>query len=106
MMTRTEHLLVILTEECAEVAHRASKALRFGLLEKEPGQDLTNSARLAGEIDDLWAAVKMLRAAGAMRGLLSRRVEDKREKVESFLAYSAECGTLLSTSVRDDDREG
>ena len=29
-MTREEHLLTIVAEECAEVAQRATKALRFG----------------------------------------------------------------------------
>jgi len=32
-MLLQEHLLIILAEECSEVAQRASKALRFGLRE-------------------------------------------------------------------------
>jgi hypothetical protein len=35
-MNPTEHLLSCLAEECAEVAQRASKSLRFGLSEVQP----------------------------------------------------------------------
>jgi hypothetical protein len=37
-MTREQHLLTILAEECGEVVQRASKAIRFGLDESQPGQ--------------------------------------------------------------------
>ena len=52
-------ILVILIEECAEVQQRATKALRFGMGEIQPGQPDTNSARLAGEIGDLSAVLDM-----------------------------------------------
>jgi hypothetical protein len=59
-MTREQHLLIKLSEECAEVAHRVSKALRFGLDEIQPGQDLDNGERLWQEIHDLIAVIEML----------------------------------------------
>lgn len=46
-------LLEILIEECAEVTQRATKALRFGLAEMQPGQGKTNAERLANELGDL-----------------------------------------------------
>lgn len=46
-------LLEILIEECAEVQQRATKMLRFGVLEVQPGQDLDNAARLSLEVGDL-----------------------------------------------------
>lgn len=50
-------LLTILIEECAEVTQRATKAQRFGLAEKQPGQRLSNAQRLAREIGDVLALV-------------------------------------------------
>lgn len=47
-----EHL-DILIEECSEVIQRATKLLRFGAKEIQPGQPLTNSERLSLEIGDL-----------------------------------------------------
>lgn len=53
-------LLVILMEECAEITQRASKALRFGLHEVQPGQPLSNIERLDDEVGDLMAVVGRL----------------------------------------------
>jgi hypothetical protein len=102
-MTRTEHLLFILAEECAEVAQRASKAARFGLAEVQPGQDKTNARRLMDEMNDLIAVYQML--AGPVVAPTSPLFQGdprqwtadigaKQEKVAKFLVYSAECGTL------------
>jgi NTP pyrophosphatase (non-canonical NTP hydrolase) len=103
---RTEHLLVILMEECAEVAQRASKALRFGLKEVEPGQEATNAERLAGELADLDAVVLMCEAEGAFACAGEQSaLERKERKVERFLAYSAECGTLTAPPVEAPEEE-
>lgn len=59
-MTETQYLLDVLSEECNEVAVRASKAIRFGLEEIQPGQALTNAQRLALELDDLYGAIELL----------------------------------------------
>lgn len=97
-MTRTEHLLSILAEECSEVAHRASKALRFGLEEIQEGQGYTNSDRISIELVDLLAVVEMLEKDGALDVDESVDVEDakyrKKQKVEKYLLYAEECGTL------------
>jgi NTP pyrophosphatase (non-canonical NTP hydrolase) len=88
-VTREEHLLTILAEECAEVAQRASKAARFGLEEVQPGQPLNNKRRIEAELADLMGV-------GAMLGLIVRRDEicAKRDKVEKFLELSRQMGTL------------
>ncbi|VTT98915.1 Uncharacterized protein OS=Acidovorax sp. KKS102 GN=C380_18230 PE=4 SV=1 [Gemmataceae bacterium] len=102
-MTRTEHLLTILAEESAEVAQRVSKALRFGLAEIEPGQEKTNAQRIMDEVNDFIAVYQML--AGPLvsptcplfRGdplVFMSQIRVKQEKVEKYLRYSAECGTL------------
>lgn len=88
-MNETEHLLTVLSEECAEVAQRASKAARFGLSEIQPGQPEDNKRRLERELADLMATADLLG--------LTVRDEDKAaklEKLKKFMAYSRENGTL------------
>lgn len=99
-MTRNEHLLVIAIEECNEVAQRLSKALRFGLEEIQPGQSLTNTERIRYEYSDLAAVLEMIAPPTAAGGVIhppnGKAMDAKREKVEHFLRYSAEIGTLTS----------
>ena len=95
-MDRTEHLLTILAEECAEIAQRASKALRFGLDEVQPGQELSNEQRLWNELNDLAGVGEMLIALRGRGGLSRDAVEAKKAKVEAFLKYSEQCGTLAA----------
>lgn len=92
-MTKIEHLLWCLAEECAEVAQRASKAARFGLDEIQPGQSLTNEERLWQEMNDLAGVGEMIISLRKAGGLSRTQVDEKKAKVEKFLAYSAECGT-------------
>lgn len=94
-MNRLEHLLFILAEECAEVAQRASKAARFGMDEVEPGQSLNNAQRLMVEVNDLYAALKMLDDEGVIYPNPDfDAIDAKIAKVEKFLEYSRCCGTL------------
>ena len=89
-MNETEHLLVILEEECVEVAQEISKALRFGMDEMMPGQTLTNRERILRELNDLWAAVEMLDLQQVDRAAIER----KKVKVAKFMDYAKNCGTL------------
>jgi NTP pyrophosphatase (non-canonical NTP hydrolase) len=95
-VTRTEHLLTILAEECAEVAQRVSKALRFGLAEVQPGQEYTNAERIEFELTDLIAAAEMLIedrviADPDQNDIL---ISEKKRKVEKFLKFSAGRGLV------------
>lgn len=97
-MTREEHLLAILSEECAEVAREVSKALRFGMFEMMPGQSLTNRERIAAELQDLWAAVEMLNLQTVDRAAIER----KKEKVVKFMRYAEEeCGTIAPPDAKE-----
>jgi hypothetical protein len=96
-MNETQYLLDVLAEEAAEVAHRASKSIRFGSFEVQPGQELNNSARLSLEIRDFTALVKMLMD----RGLVDPEIifsaelgEAKEAKVMAMMAYSRKLGQL------------
>lgn len=93
-MTVTEHLLTIVAEECAEVAQRCSKALRFGLDETRRGRDLNNAGMIMEEFDDLLAVVKMLQSEGSLPSSDKKRVKAKIKKVKKYLEYSGEVGTL------------
>lgn len=94
-MNHAEYLLSCLSEECAEIAQRASKAQRFGLSEIQPGQGLTNVQRLVGELHDLMGVVQLMEDEGILkvgRGL--EAVAAKKEKLRRFMEYSRQCGTL------------
>lgn len=61
---RPRELLTILAEECAEVTQRATKALRFGLAEIQPGQPHDNAWRLGQEIGDLMCVINAVLEEG------------------------------------------
>lgn len=94
-MTRDEHLLTIAAEECAELAQRLSKILRFGMQEVQPDErenpgQLTNRTRAILEFNDLMVAMQMLK----MNVYVAGHQQAKRDKVEHFLEYSRQQGTL------------
>lgn len=94
-MTREEHLLVILGEECSEVAKETAKALRFGLDNKKPGQDKTNRQKIATEFNDLFAVVRMLIDDELLNGkevFVEEQIKTKMQKVEKYLEYSKSVG--------------
>lgn len=93
-MTEQEHLLSILAEEAVEVAQRATKALRFGLAEIEPGQTLDNAERIRKELADFLGVYEMLYLAWPQ----FEDVIAKKTKVRRFLEYSKQCGTLNETT--------
>lgn len=96
-MNRQEHLLSIVAEECAEVAQRASKAGRFGIDEIQSGQELDNRERILYEFADLCGALELLNGGCVIEQVvagLRPQINAKKDKIEKFLAYSAQRGTL------------
>ncbi len=97
-MTRHEHLLVILMEECAEVQKECAKALRFGLDDfYEPAGPETNRESIVREFDDLVATMDLLRHEEILPFENEdnlRRQDAKVAKIEKYLKYSAEKGLL------------
>jgi hypothetical protein len=97
-MTDTEHLLICMSEECAEISEqcsrlavRISKALRFGLDEVQPGQLLSNAERIAGELADLIAVAEMLEDAG---DITRKSIDAKKTKLCKFMDYARQLGSL------------
>ena len=91
MITREQHLLIKLSEECSEVGKEVSKALLFGLDDKEPNQDLTNREKIIAEFNDLFAVMSMLKDDGVFdesKLLTADSLIAKREKVEKWIKYS------------------
>lgn len=93
-MTRQEHLLVILAEECAEVAHRCSKALRFGLDDVAPGQALTSGEQIRKELMHLLVVAGYLNDEGLDLSHDQDVSNAKIDAVELWLEHSRRQGTL------------
>lgn len=98
MLSRQEHLLICLAEECAEVQKEVSKILRFGLDDRPPSKlaDVTeqpNSARLSQEITDVQALIRMLIKEGFPIKINQRDIIKKCQKVETYMKYAKEKGT-------------
>lgn len=82
-------LLEILIEECAEVQQRATKALRFGLAEIQPGQPHDNAYRLGLEIGDVKEVVRRLNIADIIsRQSIVAGVDNKRSQLARFMQTS------------------
>lgn len=56
----TREIILILSEECAEVAKEVSKIMRFGPDQIKPGKDRTNIQVLEEELGDLLAMIELL----------------------------------------------
>lgn len=98
MINEREYLLICLAEECAEIQHRATKALRFGLYEIEPGQELNNYTRLRDEMLDFLGVMEMFQNALEAGPIINqetiKKCTDKQDKVRKFMAYSRTLGLL------------
>ena len=98
MLSRQEHLLICLAEECAEVQKEVSKILRFGLddkpIESLRGNTLLpNSERLSQEITDVQANIRMLIKEGCPIEIKPKEIIKKCNKVETYIKYAQEKGT-------------
>ena len=93
-MTRREHLLVCLAEECSEVIKEVTKILRFGLDDKQGEEYEPNSVRLDNELNDIMAVVEMLKKDGLDIWFSSEKAQAKWDKVEKYMKYAHEKGTL------------
>lgn len=82
-MNKTQYLLVCLGEEACESTQRATKALRFGMTEIQPGQPEHNRRRLEREAAEFVAVAEML-------GLNIRESDKtaKKKKVLKYMRYS------------------
>lgn len=90
MLTREQHLLILIAEECAEVAQRATKALRFGLHEQRPGAAGNNLELLHAEMTDLITVYRELTS----EPFTDVAIETKRARMNRYIEYSRGLGIL------------
>ena len=101
-MNLTEHLLTIAGEECAEIAQRTAKALRFGLNQTQMDADdrpeenperLDNRERIRREYLHLIAVMDML-GIYVNGDDVHAHIVAKKERVRKYLERSRRDGTL------------
>lgn len=59
-MTKEQEALLILQEECMEVAHIANKAIRFGIDDSHPKTGIINRDALTQEVGHILAMIDIL----------------------------------------------
>ncbi|MBX3053593.1 MAG: hypothetical protein KF753_19100 [Caldilineaceae bacterium] len=92
-MNTTEHLLVCLAEECAEVQQAVAKALRFGL---QGGINTTNAEEIAREVSDLMAVLQLLEGRGIIEQSHNvEAIEQKKSRVVKYMEHAKTKGTLI-----------
>lgn len=89
-MTREQHLLILLAEECAEVQQLVAKILRFG----ENTRYANNVEELQKEFNDILAIADMLYADGFEIFREEVLIDRKIEKAEFYINESKELGMI------------
>lgn len=83
-MNRLEELLIILSEECAEVQQAAIKCVRFGMDSEYQG--MVNRYQLERELGDFMAMFKLLLEETTLReASIMEAAEAKLVKVEQYM---------------------
>lgn len=98
-MTRENHLLVCLAEECAEVTKEVTKILRFGKRDFDPNVPdfKPNLERLKTEIIDVIAVLDMLndlKTIDLENIDLTTLVDAKKAKVEHYIIHAKGLGMI------------
>ena len=87
MNDNLREIILILSEECAEVAKEVSKIMRFGPDQIKPGKEKTNIQVLEEELGDLLAMIELLEESNV--GVTSEGLElAKKAKFEKLRTWS------------------
>lgn len=100
-LNKTEHLLTIVLEECAEIQQNVSKALRFGFDNYHPDKlGISNGTQILEEFNRLKAVIDMLVIGRHIQPISENRSHEiYRKKIEDIEKwekekYSRSIGTL------------
>jgi hypothetical protein len=88
-----EYLLLLLAEECSEVAQAASKCVRFTPEHTYSGYDKSNLERLKVELSDICSVLFLLETELDTKFELTHS-EEKVNTIIKYLGISREMGTL------------
>lgn len=93
-MTPREYMLLCFAEEAIEVAHAASKVMRFTEHDAHTIGGQTNIQKLQSEFSELMAMVELLEEHGIVlkpsRGTITR----KKERYSEYEDYSTKLGVI------------
>jgi hypothetical protein len=99
-VNRLEYLLAKVAEEAGEIVVAAMKCQEFGVddvnvLKRDDPNYPNNAEILAREIDDLIGVREIMEREGLIRPVSRERVAAKIAKVEKWMEYSRQKGTLI-----------
>lgn len=98
-MNRDEYLMVVASEECAEIQYNISKAIRFGVDNHHPDKpEVTNGYQIMKEYYQLMAVMGMLASSGYVPEISKTDVDkiyfEKVDAVKKWMEYSMEIGKV------------
>lgn len=88
IMLESTYLLATASEEAGKFVQNVGKAIRFGLNNIEPGQQMSNAQRLIIEFNHIEAMMEMMYAAKVIRrnpDVAAWQREDKTERVARYM---------------------
>ncbi len=96
-MNESEHLLVCLAEECAEIQQAVTKALRFGLRDGYPESGRTNAQDIRKEMVDLIAVWELLEEKQIIYHMQNNEQAIKRKKARAiqYMNYAKSTGAMV-----------
>lgn len=98
-MNRGEYLMVVASEECAEIQQNISKAIRFGVDNHHPDKpEITNGYEILKEFNQLRAVIDMLVIDRHIPPISEKEANkiyrDKIDAVERWEEYSKSIGKV------------
>lgn len=96
-MNLQQTLLHQIEEECLEIAHACSKAIRFGLNDHWKDKPTDNQQDIANEFNDLFGAIEALAEFEGtdFRNTYNRtKIDAKKAKIRAMMEYSISRGQL------------
>lgn len=95
MVNLKQHLLLLLMEECGEVAQAAAKCIRF-TPEHATVDNPTNFENLVLEFNDLIAIVELLQEEDLHLERIEHLVEYKKLRLKTYIQISKDMGTVCT----------